>query len=119
MAEKPLETKPARNLWLEATASLSDKERAAIVVTNLSQENISKSALETVKREQERSEMNPLTFSFGGKKVLVRDVLSRILKWTKKFQEAAEFIVGLDVSGHAAIPWSAIKFFLDVSRLTF
>jgi hypothetical protein len=32
----------------QGTASLSDKERAAIVVTNLGQENILKSALKTV-----------------------------------------------------------------------
>jgi hypothetical protein len=103
-----------RDLWAEAAATLSDKDRECLQVDKISKESISSSVLQMAEQKKVESDKKMWSFSFKGKKILVRDVLQSILSWTKKFEQVAEFVVGLDVSGHAAIPWSAIKFFIDV-----
>ena len=103
-----------RDLWAEAAATLSDKEKKLLTADISSKGSISNSVLQIAEQKKAESDKKLWSFSFHGQKVLVRDVLQHILDWTKKFEHAAEFVVGLDVSGHAAIPWSAIKFFLDV-----
>lgn len=112
-----------RDLWAEAVATLSDKDRACLLsdrdkncldAKRFGKGSIASSVLQTAEQKKAESDKKMWSFSFKGKKILVRDVLQSILSWTKKFEQVAEFVVGLDVSGHAAIPWSAIKFFLDV-----
>jgi hypothetical protein len=106
---------PTRDLWSEAVATLSNEDKEYLSVGKFSKGSISSSVLQMTEQKKAESDQQLWSFSFRGKKILVRDVLQNILNWTKKFQQVAEFVVGLDVSGHAAIPWSAIKFFLDVS----
>jgi hypothetical protein len=109
-------TTAKRDLWAEAAATLSDKEKKVLNADNSSKGSISSSVLQMAEQKKAESDKKLWSFSFHGQKILVRDVLQHILDWTKKFEQVAEFVVGLDVSGHAAIPWSAIKFFLDVCR---
>jgi hypothetical protein len=105
-----------RDLWSEAAATLSDKDKKSLSDGNFGKGSVAK-VLEIAKQKKAESEEKQWSFSFRGKKFLVRDLLDSFLTWTKKFESAAEFVVGLDVSGHAAIPWSAIKFVLDVRSL--
>jgi len=49
-----------------------------------------------------------------GTVVLLRDVFNKIVDSVTKFQNAADFLVSLDASGHAALPWAGVKFFLSV-----
>ena len=49
-----------------------------------------------------------------GSVVYIRDVFNKIISSITKFQGAADFLVSLDTSGHAALPWAGVKFFLSV-----
>jgi hypothetical protein len=53
-------------------------------------------------------------FTRNGKVIIIRDVFAKIVSSITKFQDAADFLVSLDASGHAALPWAAVKFFLSV-----
>ena len=45
------------------------------------------------------------------------DVLDEITDWIKTYQDVADWIVGLDVSGHASMPWACVKFFVEVRKV--
>ena len=49
-----------------------------------------------------------------GKKVVLWDVLTKIMKWINKFKEVGDVAIQCD-AGHAAIPWAAIRFMLQAS----
>jgi hypothetical protein len=110
----------SRDLWGEAARKLSDKERAAVELPAAGNTNgvggsaMIKSVLELTQKAQATSEGKKWKFNFRGKEVVVRDILSCIVDWTKKSEQVIDFVVGMDVSGHAALPWSFVKFFLEV-----
>jgi hypothetical protein len=94
-----------RDLWSEAAASLNEKDKESLLDDeNLGKGDFSSSVLEMVTRKKAECDNKRSSFSFGGKKRLVSDVMGSILKWTKKFEGLGDYVVGLDVSGHAAIP---------------
>jgi hypothetical protein len=49
-----------------------------------------------------------------GTTIAYREYFDKIVSSIKKFQDAADFLVSLDASGHAAMPWAGVKFFLSV-----
>jgi hypothetical protein len=123
----------SRDLWLEAANRISDKERDVIDFSALSKggggSSFATSVLNLVKQAHSKSESKKWHFEFRGKKVMVQDVLANIVNWTTKFQKTVDFLLGwankfkqvgdfiasLDASGHAAIPWAFVKFFLEAS----
>jgi hypothetical protein len=50
-----------------------------------------------------------------GKTIFFRDLFQKIVDSIKKVQNAVDFVVSLDVTGHAALPWAGVKFFLDLA----
>lgn len=50
----------------------------------------------------------------NGDKVILRDVLEKIVAWVDKFKQIGDTIVQYDPT-HAALPWAAVRFFLQVS----
>ena len=42
-----------------------------------------------------------------------RDVFDKMVKWLNKLEKVGDFVAQLD-SVHLALPWAAIKFFLQV-----
>lgn len=48
----------------------------------------------------------------GGQKVIVRDVMEKIIHWLNRFKEVGDNAVQHD-PGHAALPWVAIRFVLQ------
>ena len=49
-----------------------------------------------------------------GQKVVLWDVLNKIMKWVNKFKEVGDVAIQYD-PGHAALPWAAIRFLLQAS----
>ena len=49
-----------------------------------------------------------------GQKVVLWDVLNKIVKWVKKFKEVGDMAIQYD-PGHAALPWAAIRLLLQAS----
>ena len=49
-----------------------------------------------------------------GQKVVLWDVLTKIMKWVNKFKEVGDVAIQYD-AGHVALPWAAIRFMLQAS----
>ena len=49
-----------------------------------------------------------------GQKVVLWDVLNKIVEWVKKFKEVGDMAIQYDPH-HAALPWAAIRFLLQAS----
>ena len=111
----PLSVPLRRDLWLEAADTLNEKEKQLLNFMELRSTNVANSVLEVAEKQRQLSIQNAWSFSFKGKKVVVRDVIGNILKWIKKFQKVIDFAVSMDMSGHAALPWACVKFVLEVS----
>lgn len=99
---------------MEATATLSDEDRNALDIEELKGANLAQAVLETTQTQKSKCEDKQWSFSFKGKRILVRDILESIISWTEKFKQAVDFAVSMDVTGHAALPWACVKFCLEV-----
>jgi hypothetical protein len=53
----------------------------------------------------------------NGEDVKLRQVLEKISNWVLQLIPMVDFGVSLDASGHAAIPWTILKFSMSVSSL--
>ena len=51
-----------------------------------------------------------------GSVIVLRHVFDKIVDYITKFQDGVDFLVSLDASGHAALPWAGVKFLLSVRR---
>jgi hypothetical protein len=119
--------KLARDLWAEALESLPEDERKLVAIPAPSP-TTSRSAnavgtdsgkpalavLREVEAQKTKCQDKRWSFLFRGKKVVVRELLDKITGWIQKFQDVADWIVSLDVSGHASMPWACVKFFVEV-----
>jgi hypothetical protein len=49
----------------------------------------------------------------NGEKIMVREIFNRMSGWINKFKEVGDVAIQYD-PGHAALPWAAVRFFLQV-----
>jgi hypothetical protein len=54
---------------------------------------------------------------WGGEDIVLRNVVMKIVHWVDKFKQIGDVIVQYD-PGHAALPWAAFRFLLQVTFLT-
>jgi hypothetical protein len=99
-------------LWKEAYASLPrEKDRHSLdadAIVDLDQ------ILEDVKRKMEVCRAKQWTIkNRQGHKVILRDVFAKIATWIDKFKQVGDVAIQYD-PGHAALPWAAIRFVLQV-----
>ena len=122
--------KLTRDLWAEALKSLPEDDQKLVTIpsppptasgsANGAGTDSGKPALAVlreVEAQKTKCQDKRWSFLFRGKKVVVRDLLDKITGWIQKFQDVADWIVSLDVSGHASMPWACVKFFLEVRTI--
>lgn len=52
----------------------------------------------------------------GTKTIIIRDQLEKVTDWVNKFKQIGDIAVQYDPA-HAALPWTGVRFFLQVRRL--
>ena len=67
--------------------------------------------LNSAQKQQEHAEDKKWKFTIHGKKV---DIFGKMIPWIKTVIVIVDKVAFLDVSGHAALPWAGVKFFLQV-----
>ncbi|KAN0106705.1 hypothetical protein V8E51_009581 [Hyaloscypha variabilis] len=106
-------------LWYEAKQNLSKEEQGYISNFQGSKDDnhgIVNDVLRTAKEKQKEAQDKNWTFKRSdGRVVVVRELFSKIVDWITKFQGAVDFLVSMDVSGHAALPWAGVKFLLSIA----
>ena len=103
----PPATLPLENLWELAATRLSEKDKQYIDFNSTTKLD---DLLSDVKRRRQECEQRQWTV----KKVVLRDLFTKIAKWVEKFVEAGDVAVQYDPV-HAALPWAAVRFLLKVS----
>lgn len=103
-------------LWSRAFQALSEKDRRAV---NFDTQTVHKSIVEdilaTAKAKQKDKLDSSLKIKLGDRTIVIRKVFDNIVDSITKFQDAADFLVSLDASGHAALPWAGVKFFISIA----
>jgi hypothetical protein len=103
------------SLWELAAKELNKKDYDRIGPIDKNNVNIVNKVLESVQTKKDGCVTNQWSYTSKGKKIKIRDLCDKIIHWTTKFEEVGDFIVSMDVTGHAALPWAAVKFVIEVS----
>ncbi|RMZ87273.1 hypothetical protein DV736_g5503, partial [Chaetothyriales sp. CBS 134916] len=101
------------DLWERAKGKLAEHERGVL------EANIKIGAtkdiladVHTVVEEKQKLVADKMwKINFGGRKIVLRDLVGKIAGWITTFQDVGEFIAGLDPV-HCVLPWAGIKLFV-------
>jgi hypothetical protein len=118
LASRCSQSKPTTtesSLWELAAKELDKKDYDRIGPVDKNNVNIVSQVLKSVQTRKDNCVANQWSLTIKGKKVKVRDLCDKIIHWTTKFEEVGDFLVSMDVTGHAALPWAAVKFVIEVS----
>jgi hypothetical protein len=103
------------NLWTQAAATLRPNERLPIDLNDPTMSNSVEDVLQYAKKRQEECTGKLWKYKKkNGEEVQVRDLFSQIVVWINKFKEVGDTIMQYD-PGHAALPWAAVRFVLQIA----
>lgn len=95
--------------------SLSDVDKQEIDFSHSNKLSILKDVLHLVEEKKKSCvESGWKIKKRNGESVLIRDVVDKIAKWVQNFKDFGDIASQYDPA-HAALPWAAVRFFLQVS----
>ena len=102
------------NLWDKAVDALKDKHKHNVDFQRADKNAILADILEEVQKKKQACIEGRLKYKRkNGEFLVLYDVYEKMVKWVTKFKEVGDIAVQYD-PGHAALPWAAIRFFLQV-----
>lgn len=105
------------DLWERAVEALSEKDKQNIDFQRADKRAILVDVLREVQRKKQACINGRLKYKkSNGDTVLLYDVFGKIVKWVNTFKEVGDAAVQYD-PGHAALPWAAIRFLLQVCHM--
>lgn len=110
----PFNSSTAENLWQKALETLDEDLRASLDFDRDGKLDILKKTLRTAEQKKQICLRKRLKFKKGGKEVVVRDVLEKIIRWVEYFKVVGDVAVQYDPI-HASLPWAGVRFLLKVS----
>lgn len=107
-----------RRLWDEAIKSLGEFDEddfSAVVKRDFEAQISIKEVVATVQQSIDGTKAKRWAYTkSNGQKVVLWELLGKVLKWVNKFKEVGDSAVQYD-PGHAALPWAAVRFVLQAS----
>jgi hypothetical protein len=110
----------SKDLWSKALQKLSEQDRASILgLMPPSGGGVGSGAAMLdelcglVLKQKEKCDEKSWKFNFNGQQVILRDVAQKIFYWLQKFKEVGDVAINFDPV-HAALPWAAFRFVLQV-----
>lgn len=116
-AVSSLTASKAEDIWQKALASLDEDFRASLNFNRNQKHNVLQKTLETAEAKKQICLNKRWKFKKGGKDVVVRDILEKIIRWLDYFKEVGDSAVQYDPV-HASLPWAGVRFLLKVSIST-
>ena len=102
------------SLWDKAVESLKSKYKENVDFQGTDKHAILADILEEVQKKKQACIERRLKYKRkNGEVVVLYDVYEKMVKWVTKFKEVGDIAMQYD-PGHAALPWAAIRFFLQV-----
>jgi hypothetical protein len=107
-------TNSTSSLWDTANAKLDPKTRRSLATVNIGNGRVVDAVLKEAVTQQKALAAKRWKATVGGKEVILRDVLARIVRWIDHFKAAGDIAVQFN-SGAASLPWAAVRFLLQVA----
>lgn len=111
----------ASSLWQRAEAELTPKERQQLAKV---QSNNAASIFESTRdlleastsafRDKSLAVTLPGDLRGGKRKLYLRDIFRRAVAWLKIATSVGDKVIQFDTSGHAALPWAAVKLLVEL-----
>lgn len=102
------------SLWDKAVESLDDKHKHNVDFQRTDKHAILADILEEIQKKKQACIERRLKYKReNGEFVVLYDVYEKMVKWVNKFKEVGDIAMQYD-PGHAALPWAAIRFFMQV-----
>lgn len=99
-------------MWDQAVDLLDDEDKIQIDFTQDDKRNALNDLLVTV-GEKRRTQKHVRFRKRNGDTVDVRVLFQRIVEWVNRFKDVGDILIQYDPQ-HAAIPWAAVRFVLQV-----
>lgn len=102
-------------LWEKALDHLCDEDKHHIDTLNTDKKEVLEDIIKVVEDKKKLCTLKQWRIKRRGDSVYLRDLFGNIIKWINKFKEVGDTLVQYDPT-HAAIPWAAVRFLLQVSH---
>jgi hypothetical protein len=102
------------SLWDTANAKLDPKIRRCLATVNIGNGRVVDAVLKEAITQQKALAAKRWKATIGGKEVILRDVLAKIIRWIDHFKAVGDIAVQFN-SGAASLPWAAVRFLLQVA----
>jgi hypothetical protein len=118
LPSKPDTLTDGTSLWESAYAALTPRDQQKLAFVR--QESFPSHSALLSKIEEKRNDCLKRQWTLytksDGEQVKVRDVIDKVADSIKSFRDMVDAAVQYD-PGHAALPWAAVRFFLQVSTI--
>lgn len=106
---------PSTDLWNAAAVSLSEEDKLSIDFSRDNKHAILQDILATAEIKRQTCMKKRWKYKRrNGDVIILRDVCEKLANWVRKFKEIGDVAVQYD-PGHAALPWAAVRFLLQLS----
>lgn len=108
----PIVQNPEPSLWEQAFNKLSARDQKTLSFPGTAHQTLER-ILEATRKSRDVCRDKGAKFTLAGRVIIVRDVADKIIAWVDKFKAIGDIIAQYD-AGHAALPWAAVRFLLQV-----
>lgn len=103
-----------KSLWQNALSIIDEDALRDFSATNASWKYMVEKTLETAQQKRQLCMRNRWTISSrSGQTIILRDVCEKVVSWIEKFVAVGDMVIQYD-PGHAALPWAAVRFLLQL-----
>ena len=99
---------------MAAVEQISEEDRQQIDIHNSDRKGLLQDVIKIVEGKRDLCVEKQWKFRTGSVSTPLRDPFARIAAWINKFRDVGTIMMQYDPT-HAAIPWAAIRFVLEVS----
>ncbi len=100
--------------WGRAVAELSVKDQKRFQVVGAEPKQLMQDIVSVLESQRDRCQRDRWKVrSFHGQELIVRDICAKFIACVKKFMGVVDIVVSFDPI-HAALPWAAVRFVLQV-----
>jgi hypothetical protein len=114
LATSSRNTNSTTSLWDTANAQLDGETQIILAKVNTGNGCVVDEVLTEAVTQQRALAAKRWKATIGGKEVILRDVLGKIVRWIDHFKAAGDIAVQFN-SGAASLPWAAVRFLLQVA----
>lgn len=106
----------SEGLWEKALTSLKDEDKLFADSKTLDKRTFLLETTKVIEEKQKQCAEKEWKIKRNGKVIPLRDIFGSMVSWINKFRAVGDIAVQYDPA-HAALPWAAVRFVLQVESL--